>query len=152
MILGQRRGIFKWNKFQFDDIEDTRKNDLSRLIEIVSQNLNHKLVTGRRRRRRWTWDGVNVSSLNWTSFFSLSREKYCKTNLGSGCDSFLEGLLRTPEVWGSNPVIGKHFKWTFVYCQLYWIDENKEKVAGNGPFLKNTVKPIYLCSNYLSVF
>ena len=25
---------------------------------------------------------------------------------------------------------------TFVYCQLYWKDENKEKEAGNDPFLK----------------
>ena len=23
-----------------------------------------------------------------------------------------------------------------IYCQLYWKDENKEKEAGNGPFLK----------------
>ena len=28
---------------------------------------------------------------------------------------------------GSNPVIGKIFS-TFVYCQLYWKDENKEMV------------------------
>ena len=24
----------------------------------------------------------------------------------------------------------------YVYCQLYWKDENKEKEAGNDPFLK----------------
>ena len=24
-----------------------------------------------------------------------------------------------------------------IFCQLYWKDENKEKEAGNGPFLKN---------------
>ena len=27
-----------------------------------------------------------------------------------------------------------------VYCQLYWKDENKEKEAMNGPFLKKTLK------------
>ena len=32
----------------------------------------------------------------------------------------------TLEIRGSNPVIGKLY-WTFVYCQLYWKDENKEK-------------------------
>ena len=24
--------------------------------------------------------------------------------------------------------------WTFIYCQLFWKDENKEKEAENGPF------------------
>ena len=152
MILGQRRGIFKWNKFQFDDIEDTRKKwsvktNWNCQPKFESQTCHMSTTTTTMNMR---WREREFFKLN--KFFSLSREKCCKTNLGSGCVSFLEGLLRTPEVWGSNPVIGKHFKWTFVYCQLYWIDENKEKVAGNGPFLKNTVKPIYLCSNYLSVF
>ena len=48
----------------------------------------------------------------------------------------VERSLSIPEVRGSNPVIGKIY-WTFVYCQLYWKDENKEKEAGNGPFKKN---------------
>ena len=39
-------------------------------------------------------------------------------------------LLATPEVRGSNPVIGKLLYGTFVDCQLYWKDENKEKKAG----------------------
>ena len=46
----------------------------------------------------------------------------------------VEWPLPIPEVYGSNPVIGKIY-WTFVFCQLYWKDENKEKEAGNGPFL-----------------
>ena len=43
----------------------------------------------------------------------------------------VERSLRTPEVRGSNPVIGKYK--LNVYCQLYWKDEIKEKEAGNGP-------------------
>ena len=33
--------------------------------------------------------------------------------------------LPTPEVRSSKPVIGKFLYGTFVYCQLYWKDENK---------------------------
>ena len=44
----------------------------------------------------------------------------------------VERSLLIPEVRGSNPVIGKIY-WIFVYCQLYWKDENKEKEAGNDP-------------------
>ena len=40
-------------------------------------------------------------------------------------------LLKT-EVHSSNPVIGKIY-WTFVYCQLYWKDENKEKRGREWP-------------------
>ena len=47
----------------------------------------------------------------------------------------VEWSLPIPEVRGLNPVIGKIY-WPFVYCQLYWKDENTEKEAGNGPFLK----------------
>ena len=46
----------------------------------------------------------------------------------------VEQSFLIPEVRGSNPVIGKNLFWTF-YCQLYRKDENKEKEAGNGPFL-----------------
>ena len=48
-------------------------------------------------------------------------------------------LLLIPEVRGSNPVIGKNLSILNI-CLLstvYWKDENKEKDAGNGPFLKN---------------
>ena len=31
----------------------------------------------------------------------------------------------------------------FTDCQLYWNDENKEKEAGNGPFLKTNSLPIF---------
>ena len=55
---------------------------------------------------------------------------------GSGCGSVVERLLPIPEVYGSNPVSGKNVYWTFT-LQLYWKDENKEKEAENGPFLKN---------------
>ena len=50
----------------------------------------------------------------------------------------VERSLSIPEVRGSTPVIGKIY-WTFVYCQLYWKDENKEKEAGNGPLLKKSM-------------
>ena len=53
-----------------------------------------------------------------------------------------ERLLLIPEVCGSNPVIGK-IDWTFVYCQLYWKDKNKEKEARNGRFKKNKLVPFY---------
>ena len=52
----------------------------------------------------------------------------------------VERLLLTPEVRGSNPVIGKLLYGTFVYCQLYWKDENKEKEAENKPFIKKTIQ------------
>ena len=45
----------------------------------------------------------------------------------------VEQSLLAPQVRGSNPVIGKLFYRTFVYCQQYSEDENK-KEAGNGPF------------------
>ena len=31
----------------------------------------------------------------------------------------------------------KKINWTFVCCQICWKDENNEKTAGNGPFLKS---------------
>ena len=48
----------------------------------------------------------------------------------------VELLLPILEVHRSNPVIGKLLYGKFVYCQLYWKDENKEKEAGNGPLFK----------------
>ena len=46
----------------------------------------------------------------------------------------VERLLLTPEVRGSNPVIGKLFyRRLFVYCQLNRKDEDKEKKAGEWP-------------------
>ena len=51
----------------------------------------------------------------------------------------VEWLLPIPEVRGLNPVIGKNL-FILNICLLstvYWKDENKEKEAGNGPFLKN---------------
>ena len=45
----------------------------------------------------------------------------------------VEHSLRPPEVRGLNPVIGKRLYRTCVYCQTYWLDENKEKEAGKGP-------------------
>ena len=47
----------------------------------------------------------------------------------------VEWSLLIPKVRGSNPVIGKIY-WTFVYCQLYWKDENKEKRGREWPILK----------------
>ena len=47
-------------------------------------------------------------------------------------------LLTTQEVRGLNPVISKLLYGTFVYCQLYGKDENKEKEAGMAVFFKKT--------------
>ena len=50
----------------------------------------------------------------------------------------VEHSLLTPEVRGSNPVIGKFYiKHLFTFNCRYWKDENKEKEAGNG-HLKET--------------
>ena len=49
----------------------------------------------------------------------------------------VERMLATPEVYGSNPVISKHFTLTS-YCQLYRKDENREKVAVIWPNLDFT--------------
>ena len=48
----------------------------------------------------------------------------------------VERSLQISKVRSSNPVIGnnlyiEHF---FIYCQLWWKDENKEKEARYGPF------------------
>ena len=48
----------------------------------------------------------------------------------------VERSLPTPEVCGSNPVIVTYLYWTFVYCQLYWKDKNKEKRPGMAHFFK----------------
>ena len=47
----------------------------------------------------------------------------------------VEQSLPTPEVRGSNPVIGENYL-NIVYCQLYRKDENKEKEAGIGHLKK----------------
>ena len=49
----------------------------------------------------------------------------------------VEQLLLTPEIRGSNPVIGKFFYY-WLYLNLYWKDENKEKRGREMPiyFLK----------------
>ena len=54
----------------------------------------------------------------------------------------VERTLPIPEVWGSNPVIGKNLfiYWTFVYCQLCIENTKiKKKAAGFGPFFKKTL-------------
>ena len=75
-----------------------------------------------------------LSSLSIDSFI---KNWFLQTILfmGSGVAQLVEWSLPIPEVRGLNPVIGKIY-WPFVYCQLYWKDENTEKEAGNGPFLK----------------
>ena len=56
--------------------------------------------------------------------------------MGSGCGSVGKAVASNtsgPQIQSSHREI---FYWTFVYCQLYWIDKNKEKEAGNGPLKK----------------
>ena len=51
----------------------------------------------------------------------------------------IEGLLPTPQNRGSNPVIGKINLLSITYIIIQKLerkDGNKEKEAGNGPFLK----------------
>ena len=52
----------------------------------------------------------------------------------------VERLLPIPEICSSNPVIGKKLYPTFVYCQLYWKDEKREKEAENGLFKKYSAR------------
>ena len=59
----------------------------------------------------------------------------------------VERSLPTPEVRSSNPVISKLLYGTFVHCQLYWKDENKETEARNGSFL--TICVIFFYPNTL---
>ena len=55
----------------------------------------------------------------------------------SACCSVVEWSLPTPEVRGSNPVIGKFLYMAFVYLLSTVLEgENKEKGAGNSPFKK----------------
>ena len=50
----------------------------------------------------------------------------------------VELWLPIQEVRGSNPVIGKNLLISniCILSTVYWKDKNKEKEAGNGPFLK----------------
>ena len=62
----------------------------------------------------------------------------------------VEWLHLIPEVSGSNQVIGKNLFYILNICLLLnvcWRDENKEKEAGNGPFLKK-IDNIYLQHSY----
>ena len=49
-----------------------------------------------------------------------------------------EWLLMIPEDPGSNPVIGNFYLNIYLLLTVCRKDENKEKEAGNGPFLKKT--------------
>ena len=54
---------------------------------------------------------------------------------GSGCGSVGRAVTWYTRVWIQTSA--KLLYWTFVYCQLYWIDENKEKRCREWPlFLK----------------
>ena len=56
-------------------------------------------------------------------------------NIGSGCGSVVEQLLPTPEVFGSNSVIGKK---NYIECLLSTVykDKNKEKSGREWQFEK----------------
>ena len=61
---------------------------------------------------------------------------------GSGCGSVgwaVTSDTRGPRFESSQWQI---LNWTFVYCEQYWKDENKEKEAGNSPFLKERERPV----------
>ena len=59
----------------------------------------------------------------------------------------VERSITIPAVRGQNPVICK--KRLSIYFQLYQKDRNKEKEAGNGPFLKHIC---VLCDNIWVLF
>ena len=63
-----------------------------------------------------------------------------KLYLGSGCGSV--GRVVASDSRGPQFESSHRQKFILnIYCQLYWKDKNKEKEAGNGPFLK---KKLYL--------
>ena len=63
--------------------------------------------------------------------------------MGSGCDSVGKAVASDSRgAWFKSSHQQKFI--LNIYCQLYWKDENKEKEAGNGPFLKkNLVVEVY---------
>ena len=72
-------------------------------------------------------------------YHSLSCLKY-KQPLDSGCSSVGRAVAYNSK--------GPQFEcshWQtfilYIYCQLYWKDENKEKGTGNGPFFKKKLIP-----------
>ena len=63
--------------------------------------------------------------------------KNCSLNiLASGCASVGRAVTYNTRGPRSESSHRQKLYWTFVYCELYWKDENKEKETGNGPFLK----------------
>ena len=48
-----------------------------------------------------------------------------------------ERLLPIPELHSFESSHQQNFYWTFIYCQLYWKDKNKEKEAENGLFINS---------------
>ena len=57
--------------------------------------------------------------------------------MGSGCGSVGRAVASDSRGQRFESSLGQKFILN-IYCQLYWKDENKEKEAENGPFLKNT--------------
>ena len=83
------------------------------------------------------------------SWVVYTKNFIAQTSRSKGCVAQLvERSLPTPEVRGSNPVIGKYL-FILNICllsTLYWKDENKEKEAGNRPFFKK--KQVGLSEGY----
>ena len=63
-------------------------------------------------------------------------EKKTYETVGSGCGSLVEQLHPTPEVHGSNSVIGKLYITNMGTAKCFERTKIKEKEAGDGPFKK----------------
>ena len=99
-------------------------------LKFVLVRVDIDFVSSSSRIRSWALKGAREGKI--LSDFSATKNYLWAVVVGQ----LVEWSLPTNEVSSSPPVIGKLFCRTFVYCQLYWKDENKEKEAGNSPFFK----------------
>ena len=68
--------------------------------------------------------------------FLKNNNKLCLDTLGSDCDAVGRAVASDSRDLRFESSHQQILYYLLYYCQLYWKDENKEKVAGNGP-LKN---------------
>ena len=99
------------------------KSYFKKVLLLFFHHFNFRLNRGGKRKN---------SPFNSSHCLALAQTKI---ELGSGCGS----VGRAVDSDSKGPWFESSHQQKFIlkiYCQLYWKDENKEKEAGNGPFLK----------------
>ena len=86
-----------------------------------------KLQDAHKMLNRVTWPQPTIFLPNWPLVDVKKTPKERKNGRAVVLAQLVERSLSTPEVQGSNTVVGKRLYRTFVYCELYWKDENKIK-------------------------